>query len=234
MYEEVVNSIVWYYTKANNSLTAILDTRPPAEGNHLRLHYGIYIESILVAIDYMKDHKLLKDTEIHKFLPSTELEYFRELRNSIVHRGFNPCAGFIVHNEIFYVHTPREVVKRNDGLVVTPPHEPFLLLFLLKVDIIFRELINNKIINSGLLIDKNLSGDDIFNDISAGVKESPYIPTDIKEMFFKSAEEFKKSINPEQIHKSHIQKYDETIKIDYIKDSLLFLIKNLNMKEKIN
>lgn len=225
MYEEILNSLIWYYSKANASLAAILDTRPPTTEDHLRLHYGSYIESILSAIDYMKDRGYL-DTEIHKIISKEEFAYFRELRNSIVHRGFNMCTECTIHNDFFYFRTPQEVSARG-GKETPPPKEQFLIIFLLKIDILIRNLIHEKIQNLGLLEYKEVSVDDMFNGLAAAIKEHHHIPQNIKELFFNNTDAIRESLNPKEMHNSLVLKYHQTINLENMMENFKDILQNL-------
>lgn len=227
MYEEILNSLIWYYTKANNSFTAILNTYPPTTEDHLRLHYGIYIESIISAVDHMIDCKYLNNAKIYEVISKEEFNYLRQLRNSIIHRGFNVCTECSIQSNFFYFRTPQKVFD-NHKKETTPPSEPFLIVFLLKIDILIRNIIHEQVNDLGLLEYKEVSVSDMFNGLAKGIEEHPHIPLEIKDIFFSNTDAIRESIKPKEIHDSLILNYHRAINLENMVESLRNILQNLN------
>lgn len=210
---DVLSSIVWYFTKANLGLKNVLNMRAPAEGDNLRLYYGLYIESVLAALYYMKDHQFFSNKKIDELLTPEYHLYFRELRNSIVHRGYDVSKAGNLINDIVFVRTPVDITDKN-GKIISPPSDNFLITFLLKIDALIRKFIFDKINELKLLEYKEVDQDLAFDDLCASISNTHHIPEIIKNMFFENSEKIKKSINHKDIHDSVINNFKKVIQFE--------------------
>lgn len=103
MKENILESMIWYFGKANRGLREITNMKIPADGEDLRFYYGIYIESIMSALDFMRDKKYISFKEIDCILQVDNHTYLRELRNSIVHRGYDLANEGTTLNDKVYL-----------------------------------------------------------------------------------------------------------------------------------
>lgn len=216
MQQDILSSLIWYFTKANTSLRIILETKPPlSDGDLMRFHYGVYIESILSACDYMEDKKLISETDIYEYINKDDFKYFRDLRNSIVHRGLNICSSASSNDSFIYYHTPQNITNQSKNIKRTPPSEKFLLDFLLRVDQSIRSLIQEKLNESKVFDFKEVGIDEIFSEISNFVEPHEPMPKVIKKLFVDNSDAIKASINMKEIHDSSVKKFRETMSLDF-------------------
>lgn len=205
---ELLNSIDWYLTKINNAQTALLETSPPANIEHLRFNHGVYIESIFSLIDYMKDNNNCIQEDI-KITIGSNLFYFRTLRNSIVHRGFDLSTRGTVVNGNTRVLTPDNVVDK--GVLLPTPVEPLLLKATMQLDIVMRSMLILKLNSLGALDEKEIDEDVEFKKHCSLIENDNYIPLFVKEMYMKNIEEIKRSLNFTEINRDRINKLKDKL-----------------------
>lgn len=205
---ELLFSIDWYLTKINNAQAALLETPPPADIEQLRFHHGIYIESIFSLIDYMDDNKNSISEDIRTNVGSN-LFYFRVLRNSIVHRGFDLSTRGTVVNGNTRVLTPDNVVYK--GEILPTPIEPLLLKATMLLDIVMRTALIQKLNSIGALDEKEIDEDVEFKKHYSFIENSKHIPLSVKEMYIQNIEEIKKSMNFAEINRDGINKLKDKL-----------------------
>lgn len=198
---ELLNSIEWYITKMNNAQAALLVTPPPADIEYLRFNHGIYIESIFSLIDYMHDNKHSINEDIKKVIGGTFF-YFRTLRNSIVHRGFDLSTRGTVINGNVRVLTPDNVVHKGELLPV--PAESLLLKATMLLDVVMRLMIILKLNDLGVLDEKDIDEDAEFKCLCSSIEKNDFIPIFAKEIFMNNKEEIKKNLNFSRINNDRL------------------------------
>lgn len=159
MSNEILNSIEWYLVKMEVAIDNTLITPPPADLKNLRLNYGLYIESIFSLIDFLKDYHfdIIPDLQVRlEQEGDNTYNYFRELRNAVVHRGFDLSTKGQVIDGNTRITTPDRVKNRN-GKLVENPREKVLLKALLSFDLAVRDVIYSRIKSVGLLDKKAIN-----------------------------------------------------------------------------
>lgn len=158
MLNPILSSMKWYLVKMEHAIEQILNVPPPANSKLLRLNYGLYIESIFSLVDYLKDSNINIIPDLQVSLEKqgdNTYYYFRELRNSIIHRGFDLSPqGRIIDNKVLLT-TPYQVTNKNDKLCDTPK-EKILLKALLYFDLALRKVIASRVRIMGLLDKKDI------------------------------------------------------------------------------
>jgi len=155
-----VSEINWYLTKTNNAIDKISKLTIPVNGDELRFQYSSLIESIFSTIDYVTDKneifcsaKNYIDKEIVKKLGSEGeiiLAYMRELRNAVIHRGFDiSVRGDVVQDRIA-LYTPTGVTDRN-GKQKATPSETCLDVLLYNLDKAIKEVVLDELTKLGAL-----------------------------------------------------------------------------------
>ncbi|EKJ8220380.1 hypothetical protein [Citrobacter sedlakii] len=205
---ELLYSIEWYLTKINNAQSALLETPAPADIGHLRFNHGIYIESIFSLIDYMDDNKT-GITEDIKINVGSDLFYFRMLRNSIVHRGFDLSTRGTVVNGNTRVLTPDNVVYK--GEILPTPTEPLLLKATMLLDIVMRTVLIQKLNSLGALEEKEIDEGEEFKKHCSFIENDKHIPLFVKEMFVRNIEEIKMGINFAEANRDEINKLKDKL-----------------------
>lgn len=205
---ELLNSIDWYLTKINNAQSALIETPPPADIEHLRFNHGVYIESIFSLIDYMDDNRNSISEDI-KIIIGSNLFYFRTLRNSIVHRGFDLSTRGTVVNGNTRVLTPDNVVYK--GVLLPAPVEPLLLKATMLLDIVTRSMLIQKLNSLGALDEKEIDEDAEFIKHYSFIENDNHIPLSVKEMYRQNIEEIKKSMSFTEINRDMINKLKDKL-----------------------
>lgn len=92
----------------------------------------------------MKDQHFFSNKKIDDLLTLEYHLYFRELRNSIVHRGYDVSKSGGLISDIVFVRTPEDITDKN-GQKISSPSDKFLITFLLRIDALIRKFIFDKI-----------------------------------------------------------------------------------------
>ena len=115
-----IHGLMWHFECMALSGEAIENFRPPADSFQMRMHYSLYLINLMSAIDMVRDwcgnpfkealHESLKTS---MFSGSDILDYLRELRNGVVHRGVDPTSGGTVINAVTWAVAPNTVKDRT-------------------------------------------------------------------------------------------------------------------------
>lgn len=210
----IIESMLWYFRKANRGLHEILNMNIPADGDNLRFYYGVYIEAIFSAIDLMRERNYTSHKKIDDLLKPKLYKYFRELRNSIVHRGYDLAREGTVLNDQVYLRTPTDVHDKY-GNFVSPPEEALLIHFLLIVDGKIRDFIFDNTIK---FLSDELTKDEK-NENLENLKETilnyPHMEDIHKKLFFDNIQTIKDAINNDQkSDQTKILNYEKVIKFN--------------------
>lgn len=226
---EIKNSINWYLVKINKSISAIEIFRPPVSHYELRSQYGVLLESIFSLIDYIEDKRMIFENnkfemegKIKKeigFEGDIIIDYMRELRNSIIHRGTDvTSAGNVIKGRLA-VLAPDNVTKRN-GSLIKRPKEIFLDKLLVVIDNATKNVIISELHRLNILEENNVQS---INDLATRLKNLPiphHAPNEVKMMI----EEYCKK-TPEETFLSQAT--------DIYNSSLTNLMKNLEVRMNI-
>lgn len=163
------------------SMEEINNFRPPADYFKLRMHYSFYITNIMSAIDLMTDRyknsfldEFNKDTTEKNNVTIESIKYLRELRNSIIHRGFDVAKEGEVIDGIVCIIAPTSVQDRNGTKNYYAPHRALR-------DILIHCEIHTKLTMENLLkplIDNvcSMSPETRFSNTLNMIDESPHMP----------------------------------------------------------
>lgn len=210
----IIESMLWYFRKANRGLHEILNMNIPADGDNLRFYYGVYIEAIFSAIDLMRERNYTSHKNIDDLLRPKSYQYFRELRNSIVHRGYDLAREGTVLNDQVYLRTPTDVYDKY-GNFVSPPEETLLIHFLLIVDGKIRDFIFDATIR---FLSDELTEDEKnenFEHLKETILNYPHMEDIYKKLFFDNIQTIKDAINNhQQSDQTKILNYEKVIKFN--------------------
>ena len=150
---EVIASLKWYFESKNLSLSNALLLRAPLSVENqkdLRLYYSQYFASLVSAVEFLSDNKnypfykefvssLHQSFIFEKFTDGEKnYSYIRELRNSIVHRGYDISSASHFINYFPLLIAPL-VTKNPTGL----KQYPAIGFYLIEVIEICEKLIGN-------------------------------------------------------------------------------------------
>lgn len=188
---EIKNSINWYLVKINKSIAVIEDFKLPANHEEVRFQYSILIESLFSLIDYLEDKKVIfknnkfdiegrVKTEIG-FDGGIIVDYMRELRNSIIHRGADPTSAGSVVNDRIVILAPEHIFSRHGSLMVKP-NEVFLDKLIAILDDALKNVTKFELRKLNALEENNSS---YINELALLLKSSPipfHAPDEVKMM----------------------------------------------------
>lgn len=130
----------------------------------LRFQYSVLIESIFSLIDYIEDKKVVFNNDkfqierkIKKEIGSEGniiVDYMRELRNTIIHRGADATSAGNVVKDRVAVLAPDNVTSRN-GTLIQKPKEIFLDKLLAVLDNATKNVIISELNGQNILEENN-------------------------------------------------------------------------------
>lgn len=125
--EYIISTLRWHFEAKNLALQNALRLRCPLsveQGKELRLYYSEYLAHLISATELLSEkeypqrenfRKMLKDHFVFEGHPegSDNYSFIRELRNSVVHRGFDIAAAAHVADNIPMIVVPPSVTNRG-------------------------------------------------------------------------------------------------------------------------
>lgn len=100
--EERIEGLIWYLSVANHSFSKLVTFSPPANGDEMRLQYGLFFQHKIAALD--EGTRILKKVDpafLHRFKATfSEHEYVRKLRDFVVHQGAAIAGRGVVKDQI--------------------------------------------------------------------------------------------------------------------------------------
>ena len=124
---EILSAVKGYFESKNLSLKNAFSLRCPLSVENqadLRQYYSQYFVSMLSATELLKEvryqnsevfKKMLYERLTFEKFPNGKLNYcyLRELRNCIIHRGFDISSGAHVSNEFPFLVAPPALANQN-------------------------------------------------------------------------------------------------------------------------
>ena len=203
---EALASLKWYFESKNLSLSNALVFRIPLSVEHqhsLRLYYSQYFVSLLSAVEFLLDNKYPFHVEFKVSLiegltfedaanGEVYYSYLRELRNSIVHRGYDLTSAAHFANNFPMFVLPQKVKNQSGQKEYLAPRKYLIEL------IYICELMIGNIIADHLDIYASqlpsLSAEEKLAELKEFVANDSIMPHWVKEEALKyvNSEEFKK------------------------------------------
>lgn len=220
-----LNSINWYLTKTNNAIDKISQLIPPeVDSAELRFQYSSLIESMFSTIDYLIDDKEItadKDYINNKIKDNIGvdgdviLQYMREVRNAVVHRGLDITARCDVVRGKIAAYAPEGITSQN-GRQKKKPSDTYLNSLLFKLDRAIKSVVRNQLTNQGLL---TRDSEDKIDIISNRIKTMT-LPNNVPESTRTMHTEWQKSLDmntakqlASSIHNSLIDELEKKLNI---------------------
>ena len=124
---EVLSALRWYFESKNLALKNALKLRCPLSVEQqieLRQYYSEYFVNLVSATELLLKNEYLyreefreslKSSLVFEALPDGEnnYSYVRELRNSIIHRGFDICSAAHACGDVPMIVAPKSVTNRS-------------------------------------------------------------------------------------------------------------------------
>lgn len=214
MDQHILQSMTWYFSKANRALSQISAIKPPANSDDIRFYYGVYTESICSALDLIREQQGYSHNKMKSVFTEDAYIYLRELRNSIVHRGYDLSREGTVFCDLVYVITPSDVCDK-DGNHCKTPNERLLIHFLISIDEMLRGFVFDETVKL-IPDDSTEEQKDInFNNLVTSILDCQNMDDVYKQVFLNNIESIKHSINSNLEPKSkRILNYEKIIKFN--------------------
>ena len=124
---EIISGLKWYFQAKNLALKNALAIRCPLsvdQQNDIRIYYSLYLANLLSATEmllekeypYSQDFK--QEIEAGLSFPGfsdgeNNYSYLRELRNAVIHRGFDICSSAHVKDDMPLMIAPQSIENRS-------------------------------------------------------------------------------------------------------------------------
>lgn len=161
---EIISGLKWYFQAKNLALKNALSIKCPLsvdQQNDLRIFYSLYIANLLSATEMLleKDYQFSQDfkQELETALSfpnhpngDSNYSYLRELRNSVIHRGFDLSSSAHVEDDFPLMIAP-QLIENRSGNKAYSAFGFYLFEMISLVEPIIGNLIENHLNAKGLL-----------------------------------------------------------------------------------
>lgn len=197
--EEILSSVKWYFESKNLALRNALAIQCPLSveaQRDIRLYYSQYFASLLSATELLREeeypHKTTFEKQLYTSLsfpdfPSGEENYLylKELRNSIVHRGYDITlsAPHIVNNLPLFI-APENVTTRK-GKSTYRAYGGYVLDIIKKTEGVIGEIFCSHIDEVGLM-QPSIHHSEMLRHIVSFIEQTNVMPEWAKKMALES------------------------------------------------
>lgn len=124
---EIISGLKWYFQAKNLALKNALSIKCPLSVNQesdIRIYYSLYLANLLSATEMLleKEYSYSQDfkQEIEAALSfpgftdgENNYSYLRELRNAVIHRGFDICSSAHIEDGMPLMIAPQSIENRS-------------------------------------------------------------------------------------------------------------------------
>lgn len=192
-HSELRSALEWYFESKNLAIKNALGFRcplSPEQQKELRQYYSEYFVALVSATELLCDPSYEFSMRFKDQISSAlsfdtfpdgkgNYDYIRELRNSIVHRGFDVCSAAHVYEDRLLVVAPAKVSDRN-GRKSFPAFGNYLVEIIAKCEGTVGPLIAKHLKEVGLL-KPLLTQDQASAEASRCLSEAPTVPDWVKQ-----------------------------------------------------
>lgn len=222
--EEILSALQWYFESKNIHLEAALKIITPMtteDVKRLRMNYSHYFTSLISALEMLRDrnysrHKAFREQLMKEFIfgghdnGEENYNYLKELRNCIVHRGYDiTCAA----------HTPcghplllaPEKISAMNGKSEYSTFGKYILELVSKVESVVGNIVYSHV-ESVELLKPTYAVDEQLSFIKEFVSRTNVMP----EPFKKMAQELLSNVGFESMNKERFSRFEEIIKANVL------------------
>jgi uncharacterized protein YutE (UPF0331/DUF86 family) len=227
--EEILSALEWYFESKNYHLEEALKIVTPMSSEnvrHLRISYSNYFISLMSAIEILLDdnykHKnifydyLIKEFSFEGFTDGkNNYKYLRELRNCIVHRGYNiTCAAHTPDGHPMLL-APESIPTRNDKAEYFA-FGKYILEIVSRIESVFGNIVYSHIKNVDLF-KPTYSESEQLKLIQEFITKTNIMP----EPFKKMALEAIPKIKLESMEKRRFNRFEKILKFNVLSDKFV-------------
>ncbi|RXJ79954.1 hypothetical protein [Arcobacter sp. F2176] len=161
---ELISGLKWYFQAKNLALKNALSIKCPLsvdQQNDIRTYYSLYLANLLSATEMLLENEYpfsqdfkQKIKEALSFPGFTDGEnnysYLRELRNAVIHRGFDICSSAHIKDDMPLMIAPQTIANRS-GKKSYSAFGFYLLEMISKCESVIGHLIEQHLQLNGLL-----------------------------------------------------------------------------------
>lgn len=195
---EKLHSIAWHLNCARIALDEICSFIPPADPFRMRMYHSMYPSSLLSAKELVFEISGADDKKFKAVWSSTSaidlsdlVDYIRELRNAVIHRGLDIAAMGEVINHRVCALAPPTISNRNGHKTYNAPARLLVEVFDLSEQIIKPALEN--LLEPHFNSPENINLTDM-DEVRDSIEKSPVIPSwaklmsrEVLDKFYKDA-----------------------------------------------
>jgi hypothetical protein len=113
--------LLWYLQARNWAFEKMKASPHGSNGFDLRMHHSLFFVNLISAVDHVSDYLTESKANPSAFIDrvrdgfgkNDDYTYVRALRNSVVHRGFDPSAAGHSDQTTLYILCPALIEDRN-------------------------------------------------------------------------------------------------------------------------
>lgn len=227
--QEIISSIQWYFKAKNLALKNALSIKCPLsveQQNDIRIYYSLYFANLLSVTEMLleKEYEYKDDfkQELYKALSFPEFpdgkknyNFLRELRNAIIHRGFDICSSAHVKDSVPLMLAPQSITDRS-GEQSYSAFGFYLLDIISKCESIIGSIIEQHFKSNGLL-QSLITDEQMIADSKAYLNNTVGIPIWVKNMALSQIEQ----IDFKQMQQEQIKNFLAILHVNVLKESKL-------------
>lgn len=161
---DIISGLKWYFQAKNLALKNALSIKCPMsvdQQNDIRIFYSLYLANLLSATEMLLEREypfsqdFKQELEAALSFPShpngeSNYSYLRELRNAVIHRGFDISSSAHIKDDIPLMIAPQSIENRS-GNTSYSAFGFYLLEMISLVEPIIGKLIENHLNAKGVL-----------------------------------------------------------------------------------
>lgn len=192
-----LSGLIWYARCKRDALDRIRRFVPPADSIAMRMAYSQYFVNLQSLID--RSTELFGSDVRNQWISSLNgfgdqdgrgnERYLRELRNAIVHRGFDPTGAGNVIGGFVLARSPRMIPDRHGANVAFRLPAEYLLQIAFHCETIIPSLVLDHA-NTTLSEIKSIPLNQRKDEILQTIRDSEHIPDEIKGFVLSKFDEF--------------------------------------------
>lgn len=192
--EEILSSIQWYFESKNLALRNALAIHCPLSveaQRDIRLYYSQYFASLLSATELLREneypHKLAFEKQLYTNFSFSDFPngkenylYLRELRNSLVHRGYDITSSAHIADNFPLLIAPENIPCRY-GKSTHKAYGVYVLDIIKKTESVIGQVFCSHIDEVGLL-HPSLPHSEMLKHTATFIEQSKVMPAWVKRM----------------------------------------------------
>lgn len=220
---EIISGLKWYFQAKNLALKNAISIKFPLsvdQQNDIRVFYSLYLANLLSTTEMLLEKEYLFSQEFKQDLDAAfsfpnfpdgknNYSYLRELRNAVIHRGFDISSSAHINDGMPLMIAP-QLIENRSGKKSYSAFGFYLLEMIALVEPVIGNLIENHLQANGLLQPRSTK-EELAAEAKVNLANAVGVPDWVKNMA-----------------SSHIGELDhEKMQLDQIKNFIVVLRENV-------